>query len=365
MAISSYSAQINEAYQLAQRYKDIGVPVVMGGVHITAMPEEALQFCNTVVIGEGEPCWPQVLQDAESSTLKQSYGSRNSNYNLADSPIPAFDLLDITKYNRLTVQTSRGCPHQCEFCASSILLTNRYKQKPVGKVLQEIDRILSIWDRPFIEFADDNSLVNHAYWKELLGQLKGKKLRWFTETDLSVAEDKELLDLMRESGCAQVLIGLESPVKEALQGLELRSDWKFKRFAQYKEAIQTIQSRGITVNGCFVVGLDGHGPDIFDQVFSFVKEVELYEVQITILTPFPGTPLYTRLEQTNRLIEPRNWRKCTLFDINFQPANMSVEELHDRFKRLAVELYSEEFTNWRRHTFRERLRQRVSAGLPH
>lgn len=365
VAISSYSAQINEAYQLAQRYKDIGVPVVMGGVHITAMPEEALQFCNTVVIGEGEPCWPQVLQDAESSTLKQSYGSRNSNYNLADSPIPAFDLLDITKYNRLTVQTSRGCPHQCEFCASSILLTNRYKQKPVGKVLQEIDRILSIWDRPFIEFADDNSLVNHAYWKELLGQLKGKKLRWFTETDLSVAEDKELLDLMRESGCAQVLIGLESPVKEALQGLELRSDWKFKRFAQYKEAIQTIQSRGITVNGCFVVGLDGHGPDIFDQVFSFVKEVELYEVQITILTPFPGTPLYTRLEQTNRLIEPRNWRKCTLFDINFQPANMSVEELHDRFKRLAVELYSEEFTNWRRHTFRERLRQRVSAGLPH
>ena len=90
------------------------------------------------------------------------------------------------------------------------------------------------------------------------------------------------------------------------------------------------------VNGCFVIGLDGHGPDIFDQVFSFVKEVELYEVQITVLTPFPGTPLYARLEQENRLIEPRNWRKCTLFDINFQPANMSVEELHDRFKRLAV-----------------------------
>jgi radical SAM superfamily enzyme YgiQ (UPF0313 family) len=357
VAISSYSAQINEAYQLAQRYKDIGVPVVMGGIHVTAMPEEALQFCNSIVIGEGEPYWLQVLQDAEISTLKRSYGSRNSNYNLADSPIPAFDLLDITKYNRLTVQTSRGCPHQCEFCASSILLTNRYKQKPIDKVLQEINRILTIWDRPFIEFADDNGLVNHAYWKELLGQLKGKKLRWFTETDLSVAEDKELLDLMRETGCAQVLIGLESPMKEALHRLELRSDWKFKRFAQYKKAIQTIQSSGITVNGCFVIGLDGHGPDIFDQVFNFVKEVELYEVQITLLTPFPGTPLYTRLEKENRLIEPCNWKKCTLFDINFQPANMSVAELHDGFKRLVVELYSEEFTNWRRFTFRERLRQ--------
>ncbi len=356
VAISSYSAQIDEAYQLAQRYKDNGVPVVMGGIHVTAEPEEALQFCSSVIIGEGESCWLQMLEDAETSTLKPYYGSRNSNYDLADSPMPAFELLDISKYNRLTVQTSRGCPHQCEFCASSVLLTNQYKQKPVNKVLLEIERILTIWEHPFIEFADDNGLVNHAYWKELLGQLKGKKLRWFTETDLSVAEDTELLDLMRETGCAQVLIGLESPVKDALHGLELQSDWKYKRYDYYKKAIQTIQSRGITVNGCFIIGLDGHGPDIFDQVFSFVKEIELYEVQITILTPFPGTPLYARLEKENRLIEPRNWKKCTLFDINFQPANMSVEELHDRFKKLAVELYSEEFTNWRRNNFKEQLR---------
>jgi radical SAM superfamily enzyme YgiQ (UPF0313 family) len=358
VAISSYSAQIDEAYQLARRYKDIGVPVVMGGVHVTALPEEALQSCDTVVLGEGEVCWPEVLRDAENSTLKPLYGVRDSNYDLADSPMPAFELLDVTKYNRLTVQTSRGCPHQCEFCASSVMLTTRYKQKPIGKVLQEIDRILSIWDRPFIEFADDNSLVNHAYWRELLGHLKGKGLRWFAETDLSVAEDKELLALMRQSGCAQVLIGLESPVQDALRGLELRSDWKFKRFAQYKEAIQTIQSSGITVNGCFVIGLDGHGPAIFDQVFNFVKEAELYEVQVTVLTPFPGTPLYARLERENRLIEPHNWRTCTLFDVNFQPANMSLEELRDGFRRLAVELYSDEFTNWRRHTFRKRQRQK-------
>jgi Fe-S oxidoreductase len=359
VAISSYSAQIDEAYQLAERYEKHGVPVVMGGLHVTAEPEEASQYCTSVIIGEGEPCWLQVLEDAENDNLKPFYGTRNSNFNLADSPIPAFELLDISKYNRLTVQTSRGCTHHCEFCASSILLTNQYKQKPVEKVLAEIERILTIWPHPFIEFADDNGMVNHAYWKELLQQLKGKKLRWFTESDLSIAEDTELLDLMRATGCAQVLIGLESPVKEALQGVELRADWKFKHFGFYKKAVRTIQSRGITVNGCFIIGLDGQGPDIFEQVFNFVKELELYEVQITILTPFPGTPLYERLKNENRLLEPRNWKKCTLFDINFKPANMTIDELHERLKKLAVELYSDEFTSWRRSTYKEHLRQQL------
>ncbi|MGD0652077.1 MAG: radical SAM protein [Verrucomicrobiia bacterium] len=358
VAISSYSAQINEAYELAQRYKAAGIPSVMGGPHVTALPDEAGEYCDAVVIGEGEPCWADVLADAERGRLQPRYGSMESDYDLADAPMPAFELLDISKYNRLTVQTSRGCPHQCEFCASSVVLTHRYKQKPVSRVLEEIDRILGIWDRPFIEFADDNSFVNHSYWKELLGVLKGKGLKWFAETDLSVANDPELLDLMRETGCAQVLIGFESPIEAGLHGIELRSDWKFKKFPDYKEAIRAIQSSGITVNGCFVIGLDGHTPDIFDQVFAFVKETELYEVQVTLLTPFPGTPLYTRLEREKRLIEPRNWKKCTLFDINFQPANMTVQELHDQFKRLAVELYSKEFTTWRRGNFRKNLRKR-------
>jgi radical SAM superfamily enzyme YgiQ (UPF0313 family) len=277
--------------------------------------------------------------------------------------MPAFELLDISKYNRLTVQTSRGCPHHCEFCASSVMLTHKYKQKPVAKVLEEIGRILAIWHRPFIEFADDNSFVNHSYCKELLKPLKGKGLKWFAETDISIADDEEQLDLMRETGCAQVLIGLESPTESGLQGLELRNDWKFKKFPHYKEAIRTIQSHGITVNGCFMIGLDGHTADIFDQVFAFVREAELYEVQVTLMTPFPGTPLYARLERENRLLEPRNWKKCTLFDINFKPTNMSVQELHDGFKKLAVGLYSEEFTNWRRSRFKRAIRdQRHTKG---
>lgn len=357
-AISSYSAQIDEAYALARRFKAIGVPTVIGGPHVTVIPHEAAQHCDAVAIGEGEPLWLRILEDAERGCLQQYYHAETDGYDLAAAPMPAFGLLDTSKYNRLTVQTSRGCPHHCEFCASSVVLAHKYKQKPAAKVLEEIERVRSIWSRPFIEFADDNSFVNHSYWKDLLKSLTGKGLKWFAETDISVADDVELLDLMRETGCAQVLIGLESPTEAGLHGIELHSDWKFRNFPHYREAIRIIQSRGITVNGCFMLGLDGHTADIFDQVFAFVRETELYEVQVTLVTPFPGTPLYARLEREKRLLEPRNWKKCTLFDINFHPANMSVQELHDGFTKLAVELYSDEFTDWRRSRFKGAIKNR-------
>lgn len=365
VAISSYSAQIDEAYALARRYRAAGVPTVVGGPHVTARPDEAAESCDAVVVGEGESSWLQVLEDAERGRLQARYGAASDTFEMTDAPVPAFELLDISKYNRLTVQTSRGCPHHCEFCAGSVLLTGRYKQKPIAKVLREIEHILEIWKRPFIEFADDNSFVDHAYWRELLPALKGKDLRWFAETDLSVADDAQLLELMRETGCAQVLVGLESPVETGLPGLELRNDWKLRRFPRYKEAIRIIQSHGITVNGCFVLGLDGHTPDIFSKVMDFVRETGLYEVQVTVQTAFPGTPLYARLEKEGRLIEPLNWKTCTLFDINYRPRPMSVDELGRGFRKLAVELYSDEFTAWRRGRFRKMLHeQHRAASLP-
>lgn len=357
VAISSYSAQIDEAYELAQRYRDRGVPVVLGGPHVTALPQEAQKYCTSIIRGEGEPLWLDVLNDAEKEELKLIYDARTLDFSLDDAPMPAFELLDISKYNRLTVQTSRGCPHNCEFCAGSRLICSHYKQKPVEKVLAEIDRICEIWQHPFIEFADDNSFVNRSYWKELLPELKKRQIKWFTETDLSVAEDPELLQLMRESGCAQVLIGFESPTSDPLDGLELNVNWKQNRFSQYKQAIQTIQSHGITVNGCFIIGLDGQTSNVFDDVYNFVRDAELYEVQITILTPFPGTALYDRLKKSNRLIEPTNWKTCTLFDLNFRPQGMTEAALREGFHRLAMKLYSDEFTQWRRDTFKHNLRR--------
>ena len=359
VAISSYSAQIHEAYELADRYRAMKVPVVMGGLHVTALPDEAARHCDAVVVGEGESSWPSVLRDCEAGQLSDRYGAVNGGFDLDDAPMPAFELLDIERYNRLTVQTSRGCPHRCEFCASSVLLTERYKQKPVGKVLAEIDRILSIWSHPFIEFADDNALVHKAYWKEMLGNLGERRIKWFAETDLTVSEDDELLTLLRDTGCSQLLIGLESPTPSGLQGLELRNDWKYRRWADYRDAIKRIQSHGVTVNGCFVVGLDGHGPEIFDQILEFVREAELFEVQITVPTAFPGTPFHYRLKREGRLIEEGRWETCTLFDINFEPADISRDQLSRGFKRLARELYGEEFTRWRRDRFKQRLRERT------
>ena len=210
VGISSLSAQIGEAYELADRYRALGVPVVMGGLHVTALPGEAAQHADAAIAGEGESVWPDVLRDAESGTLKRCYTARDD-FRMAEAPMPAYDMLDPSKYNRLTVQTSRGCPLRCEFCASSILLTHRFKQKPIARVLAEIDRIRALWRRPFIEFADDNAFVNRRYWKELLPELTTRKIRWFAESDLSLHEDTELLKLMRQSGCAEVLIGFESP----------------------------------------------------------------------------------------------------------------------------------------------------------
>jgi radical SAM superfamily enzyme YgiQ (UPF0313 family) len=354
VGISSYSAQIDEAYALARRYRDAGVPVVLGGPHVSALPDEALESCDAVVVGHGESTWPDVLADRDAGRLGGVYGSLDEPFEFDAAPLPAYELLNIDRYNRLTVQTSRGCPHRCEFCAGSVLFCKRYKQKPIGKVLDEIDQILRIWSHPFIEFADDNSFVDKQYWRELLPALCGKGIRWFTETDLSVSEDERLLELMRESGCVQVLIGLESPVEAGLAGLELRNDWKLKRWPRYKDAVRRIQSRGISVNGCFILGLDGHRPDVFGGVAAFVEESELYEVQITILTAFPGTPLYGRLAGEGRIIEERRWDKCTLFDVNFVPSDMSPEELARGFRQLAVDLYGDEATKRRRRNFKNK-----------
>lgn len=357
VAISSYSAQIDEGYQLADRLRQRGVPVVMGGLHVSVARDEALEHCDAVVIGEGEASWPEVLTDLENGHLKAVYGEPGTEFDLAESPMPAFELLDVDKYNRLTVQTSRGCPHLCEFCASSVLLTSRYKQKPIERVLAEIDCIRKIWPHPFIEFADDNSLVDHSYWRELLPQLKKRRIRWFAETDLSVAYSPDLLNMLRESGCAQLLIGLESPAAKVLDGLELNSNWKYRQWEHYKDAIQTIQSHGIGVNGCFVIGLDGDDSGVFQRICGAVRDWELQEVQITIQTAFPGTPLYERLDLEGRLINRHAWRKCTLFDVNYRPKQMTTDELAYGFRELVTRIYSEDATYWRREKFKDYLRE--------
>jgi radical SAM superfamily enzyme YgiQ (UPF0313 family) len=271
--------------------------------------------------------------------------------------MPRFELLDVDRYNRLTVQTTRGCPHKCDFCASSIMLTKGYKAKPVEKVIAEIRAIKAIWDRPFIELADDNSFMMRGHAYELLDAMAKERVRWFTECDISIAKDEVLLPKMAAAGCRQVLVGLESPVRDGLDGVETNSNWKLAQYPKYEQAVRTIQSHGITVIGCFVLGLDGHTPSVFDAVYDFAARTNLYDIQVTLQTPFPGTGLYRRLESEGRLTHPGRWDRCTLFDLNYEPIGMTRDELVDGFRALVRRLYRPEFVKQRREGYHKALRE--------
>ena len=172
---------------------------------------------------------------------------------------------------------------------------------------------------------------------------------------MRVADD-ELLGLMRDSGFQQVLIGLESPSRTSLYGVEMKNNWKLRQHDFYKAAIEKIQSFGVTVNGCFILGLDGDTRDVFGDVLDFVRDSALYEVQVTFLTAFPGTPLYARLAAEGRILRDRAWELCTLFDINFQPKNLSLAELQAGFLGLVKQVYSIGETQTRRAQFKQMLR---------
>jgi len=347
VAISGLTARMPDAYALAARFRAAGTKVVMGGLHVTALPDEAARHADAIVIGEGESVWPELLEDFARDALKPVYDARRRPFDLAHAPMPAFELLDMSRYNRITVQTSRGCPLKCSFCASSILLTPKYKQKPAEKVLAEVDRIRELWHRPFLELADDNSFVNKRYWRTLLPELAKRRVRWFTETDLSVADDEALLALLAEAGCVEVLVGLESATADALTEID-RTGWKRKRFERARDNVDRIQSHGIRVNGCFIVGLDAHDERVFDDVFEFARDTRLFDVQITLPTPFPGTPMYRDYAAAGRLTHPTDWKRYTLYDLNFRPLQMTGSRLVEGFHDLSKRLYSDEFTRWRR-----------------
>ena len=351
VGISSMTAQIHEAYAIADLYRGRGTPVIMGGLHVSQLPEEALAHADAVVRNGAEGIWPQVVADAEAGKLEPIYiGATNNVFSPALYAKPRFELLHGRAYNRVTVQTSRGCPRACEFCAASLRITSQFNQKPVELVLAEIREARRQVRRPYFEFADDNTFLNKAWSKQLLRALRDEEIQYFTETDVSVADDPELCDLLAASGCRQVLIGFESPKAGDLDGLDPRA-WKKRQAPEYRRVIDTLQSRGVSVNGCFILGLDTQTPDVFSDVLDFVRSSGLAEVQYTVLTPFPGTPLYERLQREGRLRQESFWDACTLFDVNFKPKQMSVAELEAGLLWLFRETYSRKETSRRVRNF--------------
>jgi radical SAM superfamily enzyme YgiQ (UPF0313 family) len=386
VAISTYTARAFDAYRIADAYRLHDVPVVFGGLHATVRPEEASAHADAVVIGEGEALWPEVLGDFRAGGrqgLRRFYReARPGRFGLGQSPMPRFDLLTRNApsavqatdpavagelhrtgpYRRMPIQTTRGCPWDCDFCAASKLYGPRYRLKPVARVLQEVDAVRSLWRRPFIELADDNTFVHRRWSKDLLRGLAEREVRFFTETDVSVADDPELLDLLYPSGCRQVLIGFESPRRASLAGID-RVGWKERQYRRYLDVVEKVQSRGVSVCGCFIVGLDADTPSIFDEIREFVDRSQLLEVQITLLTPFPGTRLYDRLEAEGRMLYPGAWDRCTLFDLNFRPRGMTVEQLEEGVMALWRETWNAPALARRKRHYRQLLRGRPASHV--
>jgi radical SAM superfamily enzyme YgiQ (UPF0313 family) len=353
IAISTLTARILDTYKLADFLRSENLKVVIGGLHVSAMPSEAMQHADVVIQGEGELVWSKVIQDFEEDKLKPFYTSfeKGQSARPDDAIIPRYDLLNVNRYNRITVQASRGCPLHCLFCAASRTISS-YKLKPIAHVEKELDAICAIWSSPFIELADDNTFVNKKWSKELIKTLSAYPIKWFTETDISVADDEELLELLAVSNCAQLLIGFESVSANSLNGLDT-TNWKYRQLEHYVPKIQKIQSYGISVNGCFIFGFDADDENVFDDSKRFIQNSELSEVQVTILTPFPGTSLYKRLKEEARLIKDIYWDECTLFDVTFHPKKMSIADLQTGFRQLIKDLYCEDETRRRRKQFRQ------------
>ncbi len=364
IAFSSLTARINETYKLAIRLRNEGIKVVIGGLHVSALPNEASEFADSVIQGEGELIWGTLLADYEKNALKPFYSSlsnRDFTFHFSAAKIPKYELLDISKYNRLTLQTTRGCPLNCSFCAASRTIS-AYKKKPIAQIEKELNKIFEVWDRPFIELADDNTFVDKKWSKELLLLFANYNMKWFTETDISVAYDDEILELLAASNCAQVLIGFETSNPIGLKGID-RNDWKYRQYDNYLKAIDKIQSSGVSVNGCFILGFDTDTEATFQETEQFIKNSNLSEVQLTILTPFPGTGLYTKLRQENRLLAENYWDKCTLFDATFTPKNFSVETLESNFQTLMRNVYATKAVQERKSKFKQTLKNKAKYTL--
>lgn len=366
VAISSLTTRINDAYKICSNIRELGIPVVLGGLHASALPEEALRYADVVVQGEGEIVWPAIIRDLEARKLKAFYSSFSKKYRSPSfglTKVPRYDLLDITTYNRIPVQTTRGCPIGCFFCGASRIISN-YKKKTIECVENEIEAIMKCWSNPFIELADDNTFIDKEWSKQLVRMFSKYPLKWFSECDISVADDDRLLELLAQSNCAQLLIGLESPSAASLRGIDPQ-DWKMNQHESYIRKIEKIQSYGISVNGCFILGLDTHDKSIFDYTRTFIRECKLTEVQITILTPFPGTKLYQSLKSQGRLLKDKFWDECTLFDVTFRPAQMTPEELELGFYELMRDVYNYDEVKKRKRCFNQLKRDRNHFGRFH
>ena len=312
------------AYEIADIYRKRGIKTVLGGIHPTALPEEAIEHADAVVIGEAENVWGNLIEDFKKNRLKRFYHS-DQLISMKGLPLPRINLLNKDAYSTINcVQTTRGCPHNCEFCSVTAFFGRRYRQRPIKEVITEIKRLKA----NYVFFVDDNIIGDIGYAKELFQALKLLNIEWNNQCTLTIAKDDELLKLAQESGCDMMYIGFESLSQENLESIGK----SFNRVEEYEEAVKRIQDHGIEIMASFIFGLDHDDETVFEKTINFIKKNKIKKPVFSILTPYPGTKLYQRLEQENRIID-RDWSKYDFGHVVIKPKLMSPETLQRGYNR--------------------------------
>ena len=338
-SLETYTAK--PAYQIASEYRRRGVPVVMGGFHATLCPDEVGEYADSVVVGEAETVWADVIDDARAGTLQRVYRRTGGRPSLAGLR-PDRSIFRGKRYLPIgLVEAGRGCHFKCEFCAVTSVFGASQTRRPADEIIDELKRVRDEFHRKLFFFVDDNITSNLEQAKAFLRELIPLKLRWVSQSSINAAHDEEFLALLKQSGCMGVLIGFESVAPQNLASMNKRFNTMRGGF---ESALANLRRHGIRVYGTFIFGYDHDTPAIFDQTVAFAKRHGLYIAAFNHLTPFPGTPLYDRLQRDGRLLFDRWWLDDGYHynTLPFRPASMDAAEV----QRLCVDA-RRRFYTWR------------------
>ena len=334
ISVETYTAR--RAYQIASDYRKRGVPVVMGGFHATLCPDEVAEHAEAVVTGEAETLWPQVIDDARHGRLQKFY-RQSGRPSLAELK-PDRSIFKDKRYLPIgLVESGRGCHFKCDFCAVQTVFNSSQTRRPIDRILSEIASLKPL--RKLFFFVDDNITSNIAEAKEFLRALIPLRIRWVSQSSINAAHDEEFLELLVQSGCQGVLIGFESLNIENLK--DMNKSFNTMR-GGFDNALANLRRHRIRVYGTFIFGYDRDTPECFARTVRFAQEHCLYIAAFNHLTPFPGTPLYARLQQENRLLYDRWWldERYSYNRIPFQPRGMEPDTLQRNCLAARREFYS-------------------------
>ncbi|MDR2187828.1 MAG: B12-binding domain-containing radical SAM protein [Azonexus sp.] len=337
VGITVITGTARRAYALADALRQRGVTVALGGPHVTLLPEEASEHADTICVGYAEDAWPQLLRDFAAGRLEKIY-RQSEDFSLADKtdmPFARRDLFDKRDFlTQAVFEATRSCPHDCEFCVAPAAWGRKQYQKPLDWVMADIRQFIARTGQRRILFVDLNLVADKAYARELFTRLSELKVQWFGLSTVLIGHDRDLLELMAKSGCKGLLLGLETVTPSSLRDANKR----FNSSIDYRALIADLHRLGIAVQGCFVFGLDHDTPDVFDATVQFAIDAAVDLPRFAVLTPFPGTPLFHRLEREGRILT-RDWELYDAQHVVFQPSNMSARQLADGHERAWKEVY--------------------------